>query len=393
MSGTPHNRRYASWLGVGNNTADHLVEAAESIQSQLGGSPDWVCLFASFHFRTILPRLLSQLHEHVPSGVWTGCTGESIVGPGCEVEDQPALALWAARLPGTQLCGMHLTLERTADGLAFGGFPDQVPEQCLMMLLAEPFSFPADVLLQRWDEDRPAMRVTGGMASGGTAPGENLLMLNQQVLDHGAVAVALWGELVADTVVSQGCRPIGEPMVVTRAEQNIIYELGGRPALAQLQAIFDQLPNREKQLVQNGLHLGRVVSEYGGEFARGDFLVRNVLGIDPNTRAVVAGDFFRPGQTVQFHLRDAQTAHRDLENLLARAQPSRVDQPSGCGALLFTCNGRGSRLFPTPHHDALAVQRRWGDVPLAGFFAQGEIGPIGGSNFLHGFTASLLVLS
>jgi small ligand-binding sensory domain FIST len=174
-------------------------------------------------------------------------------------------------------------------------------------------------------------------------------------------------------------------MVVTKAEQNIISELGGKPALEQLRAVFRTLAPEEEEMVQRGLHVGRAISEYRDHFGRGDFLVRNVVGADPQSGAIGIGDLVRTGQTVQFHVRDARTADEDLRELLAAGDRNRPP----LGALLFTCNGRGTRLFPAPHHDAQAVRQAFGEVPVAGLFAQGEIGPIGGQNFLHGFTASI----
>jgi small ligand-binding sensory domain FIST len=228
------------------------------------------------------------------------------------------------------------------------------------------------------------------MASGGAQPGENRLLLGAQTHAEGAVAVHVSGPVRLKTVVSQGCRPIGRPLVVTKAERNIIYELGGKPALVQLRAIFDTLPTSEQRLVQRALHVGRVVSEYQDRFDQGDFLVRNVLGIDAASGAIAIGDYLRPGQTVQFHIRDEHAADAELAQLLSAAKQASGSPPAG--ALLFTCNGRGTRMFSQPHHDAAAVERAFGPIPLAGFFAQGELGPIGQHNFIHGFTASIGLL-
>ena len=220
-------------------------------------------------------------------------------------------------------------------------------------------------------------------------PGECRLLLDQRVLRDGAAAVLLSGPVRATTVVSQGCRPIGQHLIVTKAEGNLVQELGGKPALLQLKAIFDGLATSEQELVQRGLHLGRVVNEYQDRFAQGDFLVRNVMGIDPATGAIAVGDFFRPGQTVQFHVRDHRSADDEMRQLLAAFRSSAQSVPRG--GLLFTCNGRGTRLFPEPDHDARLIGEYLGNIPLAGFFAAGEVGPIGGKNFMHGFTASLVL--
>ena len=191
------------------------------------------------------------------------------------------------------------------------------------------------------------------------------------------------------TVVSQGCRPIGRPFVITKAQNHFILELSGQPPMHQLQALFTELNEKEQALVQQGVHVGRVINEYKETFGREDFLIRNVIGADPHTGAIAIGDTIRPGQTVQFHIRDADTADEDLRELLVQLSPP---QPP-IGGLLFTCNGRGTRLFDQPHHDAQSIHSAYPSLPLSGFFAQGEIGPVGLSNYLHGFTASVVLFS
>ena len=231
------------------------------------------------------------------------------------------------------------------------------------------------------------MHVIGGMASGAATPGESRLLFGRQSLDTGAVAVLLSGAVQPRSIVSQGCRPIGKHFVITKADRNVVYQLGGKPAVVQLHEILAQLATSEQEMVRNGLHLGRVVSEYQDRFEHGDFLVRNVMGIDRESGALVIGDYIRVGQTVKFHIRDWQTADADLRQLLAEGRRAAAGEPFG--ALLFTCNGRGTRLFPEPHHDARAISNAFGEIPLAGFFAAGEIGPVAGKNFVHGFTASI----
>jgi small ligand-binding sensory domain FIST len=257
-----------------------------------------------------------------------------------------------------------------------------------LLLLGEPFSFPADALLERLGEDCPRLPIVGGLASGAQEPGHNRLIFGSEELSSGAVGVRLDGGTGFRTVVSQGCRPIGPPLVVTKAERNLILELGGKPAFAQFRQIYEELPTNEQLLVRHGLHVGVVINEYQDEFARGDFLVRNVVGADPESGIIGIGDYVRVGQTVRFHLRDARSADEDLRVMLATAK---ISNPAG--ALLFTCNGRGTRLFEEANHDAGCIRGAFGEVPVAGFFAQGEIGPIGGRNFLHGFTASMAVFA
>jgi small ligand-binding sensory domain FIST len=302
-------------------------------------------------------------------------------------------------MPGVTVLPMHLRLERALDGGLITGWPDQLPSDwpagAALLVLGEPFSFPAEMLLEQVNEDHPGAPVFGGMASGATSPGANRLILDGEEIRDGAVAALVHGPIRIRGVTSQGCRPIGTTFVITKAERNVIFELGGAPALTRLREVFATLPARDQQLVNRGLHVGRVMSEYKDHFEQGDFLIKNVIGFDPAGGAIAVGDFMRVGQTVQFHIRDEQSADAELQSLLARsidAGGSTASTGGPAGGLLFTCNGRGTRLFSTPNHDAACVQQAFGqqgDFPLAGFFAQGEIGPVGGKNFIHGFTASL----
>jgi small ligand-binding sensory domain FIST len=259
------------------------------------------------------------------------------------------------------------------------------------ILLADPFTTPMaealTVLADRW----PGAAAIGGLAGGGRNQGDHRLLLNDTVHDNGLVGVALSGPLSIRTVVSQGCRPIGDPFVVTRAEQNVIHELGGEPALERLQAVFESLAGDERRMAHQALHVGIVIDEHRERFERGDFLIRNLIGADRSSGSVAIGDQVQEGQTVQFHLRDAKSASEDL-NLLLALDRTKHEQPP-LGALLFSCCGRGHGLFGKPHHDITVLRERVGEIPAAGFFAQGEIGPVGGSNFLHGYTASLALFS
>ena len=226
------------------------------------------------------------------------------------------------------------------------------------------------------------------MASSGRAPGQNRLLFNDQVVTSGAVGVTMTGRAIVCTVVSQGCRPIGERFIITRAEGNIIHELGGRSALARLQEVFEGLNQQDQQQARTGIMAGYAMDEYKQELGRGDFLIRGLVGVDRSSGSIVLGDVVREGQTVQFQLRDEKAASEDLNLLLAGVKgqypPLQVN-----GALLFSCNGRGQRFFGRPHHDVSSVRERVGEVPVGGFFAAGEIGPVGSRNFLHGYTASV----
>ncbi|MCA9213779.1 MAG: FIST C-terminal domain-containing protein [Planctomycetales bacterium] len=383
--------QFASALVVEPDVDVACRNAIADIRSQLDQNPDLTFVFTSGFDADGFESIHSQLRDQIGCNVLLGCTAESLVGKNREVEMEPALSIWSAVLPNTRLHPFHLSFENTADGGTILGWPDDVddwPNNADVVLLPEPFSFPTDYLLERLKDDRPGLRIMGGVASGGTMEGENRLICNDSLHSGGCVGVLFDGGVALNSVVSQGCRPIGKPMVITKAERNIIVELGGRPAYDQLVELYNELPNKEKLLVQRQLHLGIVTSEYRDSFETGDFLVRNVIGTDAEQKVVAIGNYVRIGQTVQFHVRDETSADLDLTQRLQSHQKQFGD---AAAALLFTCNGRGSRMFSVESHDTTAVNRNLGDIPIAGFFAQGEIGPIAGENFVHGFTASIAV--
>jgi small ligand-binding sensory domain FIST len=297
-------------------------------------------------------------------------------------EDRPALSLWAGRT-GHAAVPVRLTARRVDDGWALDGIDDATTARHrTLLLLADPYSYPADALIAELAATQPSLAVIGGMASAARGPGGNRLVLDGAIETHGAVGVLLPTDLSPDIVVSQGCRPIGQPYVVTRAERTVIYELGGRPALERLMEIVEQLAPDDRALAAQGLHCGIVVDEHKLDYERGDFLIRAVIGADRQNGAVAVGDEVPIGATVQFQVRDAATAGEDLEHLLAGHRAA--------GALVFTCNGRGTSMFGDPHHDASIVHELIGPgAAVAGMFCAGEIGPIGGRNALHGFTASV----
>jgi small ligand-binding sensory domain FIST len=381
---------FAAALSTNENTLAALDEVCSAVRHRLGTAADLALIFVSQHHRDHIEQIARRACGAAGTRNLLGCTGESIVGGEREIEEQPAIALWLAQLPGAAIVPFHLDIERTADGVTFTGWPagfadSQSAADGALLMLAEPFSFPADVLIERLNEDSPGLRLIGGMASGGWGPEQNRLILGNDVYASGAVAALVTGSVRISSIVSQGCRPIGRPFVITKSDRNVILELAGQPAMTRLQEVYETLSDEEKALVRRGLHVGQAMSEYQDKFHRGDFLVRNVIGADPNSGAIAIGDYVRIGQTVQFHIRDAQSADEDLRELLRDSKGAANKR----GALLFTCNGRGTRLFPEPDHDARVVQETTGGIPLAGFFAQGEMGPVGKKNFLHGFTASI----
>lgn len=365
-------------------------EVVEQVQRDLGSErADLAFLFMTPHHARMLEEGAAAIAQELGAREFIGCTAESVVGGRREHEREPAITLWAARLPGVDVHATHVRFDQTPDGNVLLGLPEISAEAlptATLFLLAEPFSFAPDLFFQRLAEDYAGLSVIGGMASGAQSPGENRLFLGPETCVDGAVAVAISGNVSVRSVVSQGCRPVGKSFVVTRADRNFILELGGRPALQQFQDLASRLPPEELALIERGPHIGVAIDATKREHRRGDFLVRNVIGADQARGALAITDLVRPGQTVQFHVRDAATASEDLRLLLeetagAGARPE--------GALLFTCNGRGRRLFDAPDHDAGTIARQFQDLPLAGFFAAGELGPIGGQNFLHGFTASI----
>ena len=176
-------------------------------------------------------------------------------------------------------------------------------------------------------------------------------------------------------------------MRVTESRRNLLMQLDGQPPLAVLRELFESLNERDRGLIRHSLFLGVVMDEFLEEPQQGDFLIRNVLGMDERSGALAVGELLKEGQLVQFHLRDAETSAQDLTAVLDRyAADNRENQAQG--ALLFSCLGRGQYLYGRPNHDTDIFQEKLGEVPLGGFFCNGEIGPVSGSTFLHGYTSS-----
>lgn len=349
-----------------------------------GSPPDLAMLFVTPVHASELHKIVATVNATLRPATMLGCAAVSVVGGEKEVERGPGISLWAGRTgPVTPF---HLTVAQSPDGLTFTGWPESIPDDAsALLLLPDPFTFPTDDLLRRMEEDRPGLPVVGGMASAARAPGGNRLVIDDRVVTAGAVGAFLGPDIEVSTVVSQGCRPVGSPFVVTRAEQNIVYELAGRSAVERLQEVAAGLSDEDRELLAELVQIGRVIDENKLDFGPGDFLVRGVVGADPNSGALRVGDIVDVGSTAQFQVRDASTADQELRKM--------VDGRSADAALVFTCNGRGTHLFPEPDHDAMVVSESLGGAPVAGMFCAGELGPIGGHNFMHGFTASVVLLS
>lgn len=385
---------FAAVLSTAAATNRAIDDVCSAAAKTLGGRADLALVFFSPHHGDEAQAIAAAVNQRFEPRCLLGCIGESIVGNEQEIEHRPALSLWLGAWPQpVQLEGFHLDLEQTPDGPTLLGWPDGLGNAELaksaVLALGDPFTFPVDRMLGQANDDYPGLRIVGGMASGIRGPGQCRLLLGDQVHTQGAVGVLLHGTPTIRCIVSQGCRPIGKHLVITGGRENVITELGGKTPLLQLRSLWQELEQRDQQLFQQGLHIGLVTNEYKTDFRRGDFLVRNVYGLEPDSGALVITDKIRIGQTVQFHVRDADTADEDLRALLDQDLKANPHKPAG--ALLFTCNGRGTRLFPEPNHDATVLRSQAGPVPLAGFFAQGELGPIGGQNFIHGFTASVVL--
>jgi small ligand-binding sensory domain FIST len=375
--------------------AERAVAEVLGAALKMPGSPELAVAFYSPHHADAMPAIADRLQRELEPRCLIGCQGEGVIGAGREIENGPALVLWLAKWDGkVELEPVHLTANTTPDGPTLFGWPDGLVEsdaaKAVMLLLADPYTFPAaELFLPRVNEDYKGLRVHGGMASGMTGQGQTVLFADGEPKEEGAVGVLLRGPIGLRSVVSQGCRPVGKPLVVTKAKDNIIYELGGRPPVFHLRDLLEQLPERDRQLFQNGPHIGIAMTEYKDTFGRDDFLVRNLHAMDPSNGAIAITDRARAGQTVQFLIRDAGSADEDFRELLHDSAKTGPGRPQS--ALLFTCNGRGTRLFGSPNHDAGAIAEECGDISCAGFFAAGELGPVGGTNYLHGFTASTVL--
>ena len=382
---------FAAGLSQHPVPAHAIGEVVGQVLEQLGGDEDAIpvdlaVLFVSPHHIGAIEDVASAVRNLLRPRVLLGCSAAAVIGGNREVEEESGISLLVGSLPGSRLVPMQLRVQPTHSGPALIGWDDTVHGGTLLTLI-DPFSVPGDGLLHWLNANRPDVQVIGGLASAARGPGGNRLIFNDTIATEGAVCVLL-EDVVVDTVVSQGCRPIGQPWVVTRATSNVVEELAGRPALARLSETVEGLSEDDRVLLQHGLHVGIVVDEHRTEFERGDFIVRNVLGIDHERGAVAIGDVPEIGQTVQFHARDAASADEDLRELIGmRANDGHVE-----AALLFTCNGRGRHLFGAPDHDASVIETLLGPLPLAGMFCAGELGPVGGRNFLHGFTASIALL-
>jgi len=363
-----------------------LEKVASAVEAELG-RPDLAVLFASIAHARAHEGIPELLRKRWPAATVVGCSGGGIIGGAHEIEDRPALSLTAAVLPGVSMRSFHVDIVEMPEPSQADAWRHAVGADgpTALMVLADPFTCDTQALISGLDAAWPSAAKFGGLASGGRGAGQNRLYHLGQTLRSGAVGVAFSGDVHVDTVVAQGCRPVGAPMMVTRARGSVIHELDGRPPMEVLQALYQSLSEADRELFRHSLFMG-VEMQDTVVHREGELLVRNLAGIESESGGLAVAAALKPFQVVQFLLRDKRTAEEDLTRHLERyreRQPSRVE-----GALLFSCLGRGEQLFGRPDHDSALFQKLVGQVPLGGFFCNGEIGPVGGTTFLHGYTSA-----
>jgi small ligand-binding sensory domain FIST len=387
--------RFAAALSAQPALDSAFGEACARVRSSLQGArPDLVVAFASNALAGDREGLGRRCRDELGASVVLGCGARGVLGDDAEHESGPALALWAACLPGTALRPFEVDVSQDSDlDAVFHGLPEvQDPSRAGILVLPDPFSFPAVDWIAAIEERLPGVPVVGGLAVPEHGGERALLLTADGASKSGAVGVVVEGDVEIATAVSQGCRPVGRPWVVTACDENMVLKLSGRPALEVLMEMLASLPQAEREALQRGPFLGLAVDARKSVFDRGDFLARGLMGIDKQRGGLAVADpSLRSGMSVQFLVRDPASAGEDLEHAVSSC--GRARQGAASGALVFTCNGRGRRMFGAPNHDARHLRHALGEgTPVAGFFALGEIGPIGGRNFVHGFTASTAIL-
>jgi small ligand-binding sensory domain FIST len=385
--------KWASCVSTQETIEACVEEAVANVTQQLAGrEADLTVIFVSPHFRTQYRAIPQLLRDRMPVGMLLGCSGGGIIGGGKEIEQQPALSLTAAHLPGVDLKAiqsdtMILPDPDTAPSVWhewLGVDPATNPN---FIVLADPFSFRAEEFLAGMDFAYSRSAKVGGLASGAQAQGGNALYLDDKIHNGGLIGVALSGNIQLDTIVAQGCRPIGQPMNITKCDQYQLLEVDGQPPLEKLEEMVDSMSEDDRKLLRTSLFLGIEMNPMKEDPGKGDFLIRNLMGVDQETGSLSIGAPLREGQLVQFHLRDKIMSSEDLKVMLSRYQ-DKDGWRDAKGALLFSCLGRGEYLYGKPNHDSDMFKTKMGDIPLGGFFCNGEIGPVGQATFLHGYTSS-----
>jgi small ligand-binding sensory domain FIST len=382
--------RLSSAIAAGRTPADLIESLTGQVRGGMGDLPiDLLVVFVSSLLQADFSQITGELMQRTHCRTLLACTAESVLGVDREIERQPAVSAIAFSLPGVTVDHFHFADEEWSELLGENSTLrarlEAGPNLRLFIMLGDPFTTPVVQLLDACSREFPNAPVVGGMASGVQRPGETRLALNDHIFNSGVIGVSFAGPLEVDCVVSQGCRPVGPIFTITQGHENVIDTLDDKPAMVAVRDMMSGLPLADRELIQlRGLLIGRVIDQRKGNFGRGDFLVRNILDIHRATGSVSIGDMVQVGQVIQFHLQDARSADEDLR-LLLQGELMLSERPHG--ALMFSCNGRGMNLFGTPHHDIQALREMLGAVPVAGFFCAGELGPVGGRNFIHGQTA------
>jgi len=379
----PSQAQVAAVATTRPDTREALEEAVEDLLGQMGSHPDIAIAFLSPHHRERGEDVLMALGGELQAESIAGCTTAGVIGGGHELQGGPAISIWAAKFPGSKVQDFHLELDE--DGGFVKGWPD-VGREAGVVLLADPFTFPLDPFFASLRKAERYPPIVGGLASGADRSGGNVLLEGSSAHTSGAVGFVVQGGVRLAPILSQGCRAIGPPFLVTRSEKNVIYELGGLPAYEGLSKVVQGLEESERRSFANSPHVGIQAEKGLSEGKPGGFLVRGVMGVDSSSGTVSVADFVEEGSMMQFHTRDAGTAHRELKELLALESGFHTDP---VGALLFSCTGRGLPLFGRADHDVEIVEQFFPETPVSGMFAAGEIGPVCGRPHIHGFSASL----
>ena len=386
--------QWSSAISDSASFTEAVHEASEQILEKLdGANPDLAVIFISSHHRPSYFTAPEVIAEALGAKVLIGCSAAGVIGGGQEVERRPGIAISAAVLPGVELSAFHLNQDELpspdAPPQAWHELLGLLPVECpAIMLLPDPFTLRTDHLLAGLDFAYPSTVKIGGLASGGGQPGANYLFINEKSVRSGAVGIAFSGDLTVETIVAQGCRPIGEPLVVTESEINVISRLGHQTPLDVLRELFEAAETREKRLIRRSLQIGIIMDRLAQDSGDGEFLIRNVIGADEEDGTLAVGELVQEGQVVQFFVRDAQAADEDLRMMLEEYIDNLNEEAIPESALLFSCLGRGQYLYGSPDHDTNMFTEMVADIPIAGFFSNGEIGPIGDQTFLHGYSAS-----
>jgi small ligand-binding sensory domain FIST len=388
--------RWTSAVDTDSSLSSAVERACEQVLLGLGRQePNLLIVFVSSEHAAHFDELVPALRREFESAFLFGCCAEGVIGGGREIEDLPAVSLTGALLPGVNFKGAHLDAADVPPVYAEPRvWEDSLRltdnQQPSFLTLADPLSFEMETFLKGLDRVYPSAPKVGGLASGARQPGGNVLYLNDQVYRSGCITLALTGNVQIDTVVAQGCRPIGDPMFVTAAHENLIRELDGATPRDVLAELFERISASDRELFSQSLFLGLAMRKGASQYVPGDFLIRNILGMDPQSGALWVNSNIAANSVVQFHLRDASASAYDLERTLTSYTSAQLSRPAE-GALLFSCLGRGIGLYGQADHDSNAFRRLVADVPIGGFFGNGEIGPVQNTTYLHGYTSAFAV--